>query len=1348
MNNFLNIWKQNWLSVPALIAIVFILQTKIYAVQDLKILDSSDRGLTIEFSPTINRLDTIQMNGESYLKIDLANASYVGNSGEPMIPVRVMNVGIPLESEVNISILSVESKEITGKLLPAPKTDSIGSYNFSAQSAIYQSSKLLPQQILMVDTPAFIRDQRIIKIKLFIVQSDVQLERIKIHHKIIIRIDFIGKSSNSIDLTQSAGEDEFYRGVVVNYSQSKKWLKPHIRKLKRTKTNFQNDNCYKISIRQEGIYKITGAYLSRNGIDISTIKPESIKIFNNGGRELPRSIQTARPDSLIENAIRVIDTNSNGKFESDDYVLFYGKSVNNWDLPEGSEVYQHYINHYTNENSYWLTWNNNSNGKRMKNKAGATLPDINPSPHFWGLHFNEDETNNYLNSGLDWFGRLMIGQNTQQVYSFYLPNPANQQNNVYFRIQCLGVTSGNHSFSIYLEDQLVANFTFSGGYQLKAHAVQTTVSLAANGVNELKIKYDGSSPESQAYIDWFEIQYLRQFIAEDNYLIFNQVADGPQVYRITNFKNEQIEVYDITDWSNVQFIANPEISSRTVTFSDTTASSQRRKYIAIAPEAYLEPIKIESVSFADLRNSINGADFIIIAHDDFYEAVLPLKQYRELHDTLMTEVIKISDIFNEFSWGLFDPIAIRDFIKNAFNNWVPSPKYVLLCGDGDYDYKNIKSNLDKNWLPPYETTELSENSNRTMDEFFVLVSGNDDRPDLAIGRFPVQSAEETENVVEKIIDYETAPFWNPDQSYTLEDWRNIVTMVGDDEYHNSESKNEVMHTRDAENIMEYSIPKSFNKEKIYLIEYPAISEPSFSGFRKPAATEALLKRINNGTLILNYIGHGAPSIWADERLLLESRDLDRIQNQNKLPLWVAATCDFGRFDDPMEQGMAEKLFVAKERGGIAFLTSARLAYATDNTELNRKFYDQLFRNDYGPTERLGIALVNAKINNYSSINDQKYHLFGDPTMRLAKPENLAKITTIQPDTLKALSETKIVGQILKQDARWQNFEGKALLKIFDSKINKIYATSYGTEIPYIAQGKTIFRGTVNVSQGQFDARFIVPKDITYGGTSGRISLYFANEQSHGIGYQESMPVGGTSVLQDTEGPLINIGFDGAPVVTGSSVGQKSILEVEIADSISGVNIAGDIGHHITMVVDEQENEETVLTDLFNYYEGNFKAGKVLYDFSNYKTSNYDQNNNLIERYGMQPGEHTIRIKAWDNFNNSSIATARFTVIADNILKISNVFNYPNPFSSATTFIFSVNHASQIKLKIFTVAGRLIQTLNNLSGDNGTNQIPWDGRDKDGDELANGVYLYQLTASAQYLNKTLKDEYIGKLVIVR
>ena len=1101
---------------------------------------------------------------------------------------------------------------------------------------------------------------------------------------------------------------------------------------------------YKITIQDEGIYKITGSDLAQLGVDIASIDPNTIQIFNNGGRELPRDITQHRPDSLIENAIRVID-GGDGSFNSSDYILFYGRPTNYWEAENDSSIYfQHYINHYTDKNVYWLSWGNGKNGKRMENRETSTNPNLAADFDFLDRHFDEDEINNFFESGLDWFGRLMAGSKTIS-YSAYLPKANNIHNNAYFRIRFLGMTSGTHRFNFYFNGDFFASYSF-GGDQLKTFEKLVTLNFSETGYNNLKIEYIGGSPESQVYVDWYEIQYRKKFIAEDNFLWFAQDEEGPQKYHISNFASNQIEVYDITDWSNVQLLTNTEIVSGSVTFVDEATGYPRRQYFALSSEAYRTPEAIESVSPAQLRTTISGADFIIITHDDFYDAVVPLKQQRETRDSLVTEMVNISDIYNEFSWGLFDPTAIRDFIKYAFEHWNPQPKYVLLCGDGDYDYKNIKADADKNWIPPYETTGLNETWNRTADDWYVTVSGNDSKPDLAIGRFPVQSVSEVQNVVEKIIDYENTPYFDQEHFVTVDDWRNVVTMVGDDEL-TSSSNNETIHTRDAENIIENYVPNSYEKEKIYLIEYPAERDPSTSGIMKPGATEALLNRLNKGTLVVNYIGHGAPPLWAHERVLKESRDFERIQNQNRLPLWVAASCDFGRYDDPLGQGFAEKLFAARGRGGVAFLSSARLAYASDNTSLNRHFYRQLFYNEK-PTARLGVALLKAKIANASLINDQKYHLFGDPTMRLNAPEYQAKITSISPDKLIALTKIKVNGYIYGYDRDLSNFEGKALLKVYDSRKHKTYITAANSYIYYISPGKNIFRGTISVKNGHFQGEFIVPKDISYGGDLGKVSIYFADESLHGVGYRDSIEVGGTSSIVDNEGPIIKIGFQGQNFVEGNAISRNSILEVEIADSISGINIVGDIGHNITLTLDELESDKIILTDYFNYYENNFQAGTVVYDFTSHKLPAAFQDNLDNVVYGLPLGSHKITIKAWDNFNNSSIASADFVVVSEDELVIQDVFNYPNPFSSSTTFTFYVNQECEVKIKVYTTQGNLIQTLEGYLADPSVNQIYWDGKDRDGDEIANGVYLYKIIARMQGVDKVLKAEKVGKLVITR
>ncbi len=1339
--------KRPIFSLLLIILTSYVFADKSSAQKNVQIIEANYRRVVFQFEPIIDRLDTLIIKNDKYLRINCAGMVLSGEVGQPLMPIKKINIGVPLQAEVTAKILSIEFANLSGKIAPAPFFDMEGNCTFEPKAEAYQNKQLFPADVLAVEPMVFVRDQRVVPITINGLQFQPDKNEIHLIKKIVVQLDISGDVSptpRDIDLK----DEEFYEGLIINYAISKDWLKKHQPKVSKKTNSMDAGPWYKIFIEDEGMYKISGVDLVNKGIALSTIDAKSLRLYNNGGTELPRDMKMTRPDSLIENAILVVGE-EDGKFDESDYILFYGRPVNFWKpLSENSSFYEHYINHYTEQNIYWLTWGNGKTGARMKTKVSAAAAGLDVSYNFWGRYFFEDEINNFLHSGLDWFGRLMAGSQDQR-YSMYLPNASNAANNVFLRLRALGVTSGTHRFNLFMNNQQFASFTFSGN-QLFTYETSETLPLAESGYNSLKIQYNGDTPESQVYLDWLEISYRKQYLAENNFLWFSQQADGVQKYRITNFASNNIEVFDVTDWSDIKRFSNAEIVSGTVTVADEESGFPRHQYIAVSSDAYRSPVKIEQVERSHWRSPENGADFIIITHGDFYQAVQPLKQQREQKDNLKTEVVKIFDIYNEFSCGLVDVTAIRDFVKFAYENWHPAPRYVLLCGDGDYDYKNIKADADKNWLPPYQTNnDFNENTSRTSDDWFVTVSGYDSSPDLAIGRFPVQSAEETENVVEKILHYENAPYWVEGQSSFLDDWRNVATMVGDDEFAGGSNDNETIHTRDAENIIERYIPNSMDKVKIYLIDYPAEKDPSTSGIMKPAATEALIARINKGTLLLNYVGHGAPSLWAHERVLKESRDFDRIQNENKLPFWLAATCDFGRFDDPFEQGFAEKLFTSKGRGGIAFLTSARLAYATDNTALNREFFSQLFNSEES-TQRIGVALFKAKNLNYSSTNDQKYHLYGDPTMRLALPDLTAKITALVPDTLKALSEIKVTGELIGQDIDVDNFEGLALLKVADSRQKKTYLTEKQSAINYVAAGNTIFKGTIVVNRGNFSGKFFVPKDISYGGKLGRVSVYFANGNQHGIGYRDSLLVGGTSFLADAEGPIIKIGFQGQNYADGNMVAKKSVLEVEIADSTSGVNIVGDIGHNITMVLDDNENEKIVLTDYFNYFEGNHKAGKVIYDFSTYKSSVSVSSDevNTAESLGLPEGEHKITIKAWDNFNNSSRASTFFSVLPDDELKIKNVLNFPNPFSSNTTFTFVVSQACNIKIKIYTVRGTLIQTLDNLIGVAGLNQINWDGRDREGDWPANGVYLYKIIATTQTNEKTVSDESIGKLVFAR
>ncbi|MFQ5753600.1 MAG: C25 family cysteine peptidase, partial [bacterium] len=560
--------------------------------------------------------------------------------------------------------------------------------------------------------------------------------------------------------------------------------------LRKGRSLFQYSTFYKFSIQEEGIYKIDGAFLESKNINLNQIEPAKIRLFNNGGRELPRDSNAPRPSGMIENAI-VVEDGGDGRFDANDYILFYGNGVSGWEYHSAARSYSHYINHYGFDNVYWLTFDSQQDGKRMTQvSSGTAIGEI--QGQYQGLAFIEEELDNPLRSGLNFFGRQFSISESGQTQSYHLDLPnAIPSNTEQLKFRLASKNSGLHKFAISVNNNFVENAQFFGansdlGQYLVIKAFDfsiATTNRLTPGSNTIQLNYSHSSSTGQALLDWIELFYTAQLSAVEDELAFNVLPDsGAQAYRISNFSNSPVQLFDITDFSDVKQIVNGSFSDGSLTFTDFQQPNLPKRYLALNPSKYKSVQNLERIKITDLRTPGRGAEFIIISHDDFYSEAQRLESLRENGNPgnrLQTEVVRISDIYNNFSGGLLDPVAIRDFIKYAYENWSPSPAYVLLLGDGDYDYKNILSKGDKNWIPTFETDELPESmtlqelKSRTTDSWFTYVSGNDQVMDLAIGRINAQSLTDTKNAVDKIIAYETQPLWG--------NWHNTITMVGDDE---------------------------------------------------------------------------------------------------------------------------------------------------------------------------------------------------------------------------------------------------------------------------------------------------------------------------------------------------------------------------------------------------------------------------------------------------------------------------------------------------------------------------------------------------------------------------------------
>lgn len=1322
------------------------------AEPDAKLVQANAQQTTIDLKLTSFKFDTLRVGGAMLGVIPkFTNSFSAEKPGAPDLPRRVFIIGVPAGARVEATVLPGAVEELRGlTVAPFPTArleEGEQRVEYLPDTQTSSRNDFFPTDLISVDAPDLFRQQRVVRVVVSPVQYNPAQKTLRIYQELRLIVRHAGSEpagqATSFTFIPAGGsevEETFYRNLIFNYEQARQFRLPRqTQTLRKAASPFAEGPLYKIALRAEGMYRITGQALAGAGIDLTSVQPAQIRLFNNGGKGLPRGLFDPRPEGLVENAIYVSD-GGDGRFDPSDFILFYGRGVDGFEFDTTSGQMRHYLNKFGFDNFYFLSvtpYSDGSTGKRMSSRAPLPFAVAQTlATSFQQYVYDEEELNPLFESDQTWFGYdFGTRSNTNtRTYKLQLPDPVTDATGrILFRFYAQYFSSTPHRMAVTFNQQPINEFVIPGNSFRTQDFTLARSGVIKNGENEILLTYTGSGDATHMYIDYFELNYARQLRMPGPSLIFDGTAStDPVAYRLDNADPNGLWLFDVSDFSTAALLTteNWQVNGAQITFTDAGSTPNPRRY-AVATNAGFTNIEAGAItkdSPSNLRSPDHSADMIIITHDDFVSQAQRIESLREnwqpyspSPQRLEVEIVNIQDVFDEFSSGMYDPVAIRDFLKYAYENWRKRPSFVLLFGDSDYDPKNIRNKSDKNWIPSYHTAELDEYTSRVTDSWFAYVNGNDALMDLAIGRIPARSLAEAEAYVNKLIKYETNPVFGP--------WRNAIIMVADDE--NSPDGLEAFHINDTENLINQRTPDYFDIRKLYLTEYPAVQSASISGIRKPAATDAFMQMLQRGALIVNYAGHGNPTVWAHERLLELSADFDRIQNDDLQAVWVAATCTWGQFDLVDSQSYGEQLLLVPNRGAVAVLATSRLVFATANANLNQAYYTSLFSGGQ-TSETLGMALVGARAVTRNTVNDEKFLIYGDPSMRLGIPRYSARLST--PDTINALGLTRVSGEILREGQPWAGFNGTARVEVFDSERFVNYRNG-NFSINYTLPGNSLFRGEAPVTNGVFDLQFIAPKDLTYGGRRGRFSVYFWNDSTDGNGYRENIAIGGTAAnFSDTQGPEIQIGFASMQnFVSGGYVGPDPILQVTLKDSISGINIAGEIGHKITLTLDGNNDSKIDVTDFFNYNSGNYTTGTLRYPLT-----------------GLSEGRHTVEVKVWDNFNNSNTASAEFVVAPADQVVLREVMNYPNPFRNQTTFTFEINQpAANVKIKIYTLAGRLIRTLEVPGNGDNFRMIPWDGRDQDGDEIANGVYLYKVIAN--YSNGTegaTNAEELGKLVVQR
>lgn len=1086
-------------------------------------------------------------------------------------------------------------------------------------------------------------------------------------------------------------------------------------------------NWYKIRVNNSGIYKISFNDLSDMGINVSDINPKKIKIYGNGPGMLSEDNSGFRYDDLIENSI-FVKGEDDGKFDNDDYILFYGQSSVKYYYNKLTQRFEHKVNIYSDYTYYFLTISN-SDGKRISPAPLSSEPATEHITKFNDFAFHELESENFIKSGRLWFGERFDAV-TNYNFTYNFPNIDNSSK-VFFKARVAAKSEINSSFSFDVNSN-VMNISVPAapaGYgKIYAYTGENIQSFyPSNSTINVAVNYNKTAQSSVGWLDYMEINVVRNLMFTNGQMLFrnvNSVGENNISEFIVANSNSSVKIWDVTYPDNVMSI-NANLNSGNSSFKVETDTL--KEFIAFDNTSFYTVEFVEKIQNQNLH-SLSDIDMIIVTHPDFIEQANNLANIHKERDNLNVVVVTTTEVYNEFSSGAQDISAIRDFVKMLFDKAEAGdePKYLLLFGDSSYDFKDRIEN-NTNFIPSYQSAESFEpNKTYLTDDFYGFL----DEPvldivhgimDIAIGRLPVKTPEEADDMVRKISYYlENKNLINnndsQDQISNLGDWRNTICFVADDK--DKPGDNFITESEDLAIKMSQE-HKEINIDKIYSDAYQQITTPA--GQRYPDVNNAINKQLENGALVINYIGHGGEVGWSLERIL-EISDINQWKNKYNMPIFFTATCEFSKYDDPDLTSAGELAFLNPNGGGIALFTTARPTYGGQNRPLNRSFFNYLFKKENNIHYRLGEVYRLAK-NDNTMINTRKYVLFGDPALEIAFPKHnivtneISKSVKNDNDTIRAFAKITINGEVQDDDGSVINtFNGIVYPTVFDKpETITSYGHDNGSPTDFDIQKSIIYKGKASVENGLFSFSFIVPKDISYKFGNGKISYYAQDGITDANGYDDDIIIGGfcENFEEDNIGPDIRLFMNDVNFKSGDITDENPILIAYVSDS-SGINTVGTgIGHDIIAVLDNNTDKSEILNDYYQADIDSYKKGVIRFPYMN-----------------LSEGLHTINLKVWDIFNNSSQANIEFYVKNSDELCVNNLMNYPNPFRDNTSFVFNHNYPGNeldVQIRIFSVTGQLVKSIhkNIISEGYRTEPIFWNGKNDAGKKLSRGIYIYKL-----------------------
>ena len=1112
---------------------------------------------------------------------------------------------------------------------------------------------------------------------------------------------------------------------------------------------------FRFAVDTTGVYKITPQFLNSIGMDLNGVDPNTIKIYGNGGKSLPLLNSDNEIFDVPENPIKIVGA-EDGVFSGDDYLLFYAEGTRGY-----IEENLSHINPYSDEVFYYVT----AGGAQSKKVVPLVEPSESVDQVFTNYDyktFHEVDLENIGGLGRIWHGEK-FDIVTQRNFNFTIPNVISSEA-VNVRVKFSAVYTSFPTLELKFLDgstELASrSFTYSSPFRDSIAFRDTDLSTVVEGfsgdVLRVEINYDkAGDPGSEGFLDFIQVEAKCRLIDTGKQFGFSNKETlnltGVGQFLIGDSKSEN-SVWDVTDLYNISEKVNEGSSEFSVKFT----LGEDKKYVSVNSSDLYSPTRASNsrVSNQDLKGSFwngsafNDIDYLIITKEAYLPAANRLASFRVKNDGFKAKVASLESIYNEFSTGKQDVSAIRNFIKYIYDN-ASTPndrlKFVCLIGDGSYDYKDVTRG-NTNDVPLFHSVRSNSFVNSfATDDFYGFMDDNEgansssDLLDIAVGRMVAPTFEIAQAMVSKVerfYDKKAFGDWRNKQLYISDDVDQVIDSKLQDTLNN-------IADRLRQNVSDVNVDKLFSDA--------FVQEVSSGGERYPKVRRAILDAFEAGVSYVNYFGHGGEDGLSGETIFTadDARDL---LNDAQMPIFTTFTCELTRFDNPRRLTAGEFMYWNENGGAVALLTTIRQLTFTTAIALNRSLED-VYSTPSGVSLPIGEAIRLAKVNIGRSTNKRTVACIGDPAIGIPFPDGSVRLTKVNDvnisefsGALKALDKVKLSGEVVDDSGnKITNYQGEVSVVLFDKDKQGATLGNDGVrnretneviKIDFTELGERVFRGAATVTNGIFDIEFILPRNVQLPIGDGKISFYAKNEtkledQTGSL----AIKIGGlnTAAEEDVKAPEIDIFLNDENFVSGQNVNESPVLLVNFSDE-SGINTAGGVGHDIIVILDNDDKNPIILNDYYSTDLDDFTKGNLSFRLR-----------------GLEPGDHTLKVRASDVYNNAVFEEISFKVSQAADFEINRVLNYPNPFVSYTEFWFSHNSALndnlQVTVQILTVTGKIVRTINkDLAGEtNYTNQIIWDGKDDFGDKIGKGVYVYKISVKSTLTNKTSSK--FEKLVIL-